>query len=365
MRYRIVPAAAALAVALSLPVLVAQSPAPPVNLRLTLGDAKPPAPSPCIAPKPGGSAHAYFDTLVQRPEHYCNWSLRSQAQLDSLVGDPVATNFSYSPSTDFYADKQDAAKFVLLPGGPSSLPAKQQLHLVFKPSLTSGSILITWDWYWGREFRENRGAVNHYKMFQVMMGGHGWWTLMSTFDWASPTDTKQVGMAADSFRAGTLADGAIQREPWTPSGPGTPDQRNKSGSQYPQLHSVWTRYWIEIKMLQPPSAFTEWSQTYLNGAPLGPNLNDPEGRWHMVSLWMADEKRDARRLLYRVPINYDGNAGWNPWISRFRFELNTSQPANSLTGPLIGYARNMVVLHNYELPAVAESDTFIFRRPGR
>jgi hypothetical protein len=207
--------------------------------------------------------------------------------------------------------------------------------------------------------------VNHYKMFQVQVGGHAWWTLMSGLAWASKTDARQVGMANDQFGSGGLADGVIKRGPWTPAGPGTPDQTNKSGSQHPQHHSVWTRYWIEVKMLQPPSAFTEWSDEYLGGAPLGANPDDPEGRWHMVSLWMADENRAPRRLLYRVPINWNAAQGWEPQLTLFRFEMNTSQPPDSLVGPLIGYGRNTVLLHNYALPAVPETDAFIFQRPRR
>jgi hypothetical protein len=281
------------------------------------------------------------------------------------VTDPVATHFTYDPLNDQYSDKQDAAKFVRMDGGSSSIPGSQQLKFNLKRAITSGTILFTWDWYWGKEFRTNRGGVNFYKMFQMLIDGHGWWTLMSNLQWASEGDSREVGKASDSFRPGQLPEGAIQREPFTPGGLGAPDQRNKSGTQYAQRHSVWSRYWIEIKLLQPPSAFTDWSVAHLAGQPLGPNPADGQGRWHMVSLWMADETRDAQRLLYRVPMNWNAELGWEPAALSFRFEMNTSQAPLSLTGPLIGYARNLVVLHNYNLPNVADTDSFIFKRPVR
>lgn len=369
MNHRIIPVAAAIVVA-SVAILAAQLPSTPANLRVVTGGAEtpppppPPPPTPCVIPASGGPAHAYFDALVRRSEHVCNWALRSQAELNGLVADPVATNFTYNPAADTHPDRQDAAKFVLMPGGSSSISGKQQLRMSI-PALASGSVLLSWDWYWGREFRDNRGAVNHYKMFQAQIGGHSWWTLMSGMAWASDTDERQVGMPNDQFRSGTLADGVLKRGPFTPAGPGTPDQTNNSGSQYPQHHSVWTRYWIEVKMLQPPSAFREWSDEYLGGAPLGANPDDPEGRWHMVSLWMADENRAPRRLIYRAPLNWNAALGWDPRLTLFRFEMNTSQSADSLDGPLVGYARNTVLLHNYALPAVPETDTFIFQRPRR
>lgn len=356
---------ALLAAFLACVTLVAAQPAPPQNLRL--GNApKAVAPPECEVTPSALPAHAYYDALVKRTEHYCNWSLRSQAQLNGLVSDPVATNFTYDPLNDNYADKQDAAKFVRSEGGSSSIPGSQQLKFNFRNAFgPSDTALLTWDWYWGKEFRTNRGAVTAYKMFQMVMDGHGWWTLMSRLAAASDSDTGEVGKASDEFRSGVLADGVVQRSPFYPTGMGAVDSRRSSGGEYGQRHSVWSRYWIEIRFLRPPSEFTEWSSAHLGGRPLGPNPEDPQGRWHMVSLWMADETRNAQRLLYRVPINWNSALNWEPTAITFRFEMNTSQDPLSLIGPLIGYGRNVVLLRNYSLPPVAETDSLIFQRPRR
>jgi hypothetical protein len=354
------------AVITSLALVSAQSPAPPKNLRIDVDvdpPPKPPAPKACELPPLGGARHAYFDSLVRRAEHFCNYSLRSQAQLDALVADPVATFFTYKPDADPYPDKQDAAKMVRPPGASSSVPSTQQLRVPIGRALSSGSVLLTWDWYWGSEFQTNRGGVNHYKMFQIMIDGHGWWTLMANLAWADQS-RGEVAKVSDEFRSGARPDGSLSVSPVTPAGPGTPDQRNKSGSQYYQRPGTWTRYWVEVILAQPPSAFTDWSQAYLGGKTVGANPDDPQGRWHMVSLWSADEDRPARRLLYRVPINWNA-ALWEPHLSMFRFEMNTSQPPLSLEGPLIGYARNLVILHDYKLPAVAENDAYLFQKPIR
>jgi hypothetical protein len=215
MNHRIISVAAAIVVA-SAAILAAQVPSAPRNLRVTTAGAEtpppPPPPPPCVIPAPGGPAHAYFDALVRRPEHVCNWSLRSQAELNSLAADPVATNFTYNPASDTYPDRQDAAKFVLMPGGGSSVPSKQQLRMKIPP-LTSGSVLLSWDWYWGREFRDNRGAVNHYKMFQVQVGGHAWWTLMSGHGVGVRLRRAAGRDAERSLWVRGLADGVIKRGP--------------------------------------------------------------------------------------------------------------------------------------------------------
>jgi hypothetical protein len=197
-------------------------------------------------------------------------------------------------------------------------------------------------------------------MWQAQMDGHGWWTLMANLSKADAAG--EVAKTSDEFRSGPRAEGMVRSEKVSPAGPGTPSQYPHES--YPQYDSRWTRYWIEVKLLQPPSAFKEWSSAYLNGAPLPGNADDPEGRWHMVSLWSADEQRPAQRLLYRVPMNWQAPK-WDPRLSTFRFEMNSSQ-SEGFIGPWIGYGRNVVVLHNYPLPATSnpESDP-IFERPQR
>lgn len=352
----------------SLSIVAAQRGLPaPRNLRI-LGDEPPaPAPPPCALPATGGGPHAYFDSLVRRSEHLCNWSLRSQAQLDAMTADKRSTFFTYDPRNDSYPSAQDAAKFFRPPAenGGASIPGKQRLFM-FLPRLDTGSIILTWDWYWGPEFRYNHGTVWHWKAFHLMIAGHPWWTLMHNLDpsFSSP-DPNEVAKVTDEIGGGLRANGIVTTERVTPSGPGTPPQRPTYREAYAQYHSRWTRYWIEIRLAQSPSAFTDWSDAYLGGAPLGGNAQDAQGRWHMVSLWSADENRDVQRLLYRVPVNWVGAAQQrDPYISRFEFQMNSSK--RGLTGPLIGYARNVVLLHNYKLASAnPEADTFLFQRPRR
>jgi hypothetical protein len=61
-----------------------------------------------------------------------------------------------------------------------------------------------------------------------------------------------------------------------------------------------------------------------------------------------------------------GGTQSNSTVGSFDFEFNTScNPPPCQTGPLIGYGRNVVVLHNYALPTVdPEADADIFQKPS-
>ena len=141
--------------------------------------------------------------------------------------------------------------------------------------------------------------------------------------------------------SGTRPNGMISAERVSPSGPDTPPQRPTYTQASPMYHSRWTRYWIEVRLLQPPSAFTEWSRTYLNGASVNPNPGDAQGRWHMVSLWSADEGRDVHRLLYRVPFNWKGRLR-DERLTSICFDLQMNSSKSGLIGPLVGYVKNVV-----------------------
>ena len=63
----------------------------------------------------------------------------------------------------------------------------------------------------------------------------------------------------------------------------------------PLHHSMWTRYWIEIRMNQPHTAFTTWVNKY---------GSIPAGTYHMVSVWVADEGHDAVRQVFQAPFGH-------------------------------------------------------------
>lgn len=297
--------------------------------------------------------HAYFDGLVALPWHFVSYSLRSQAQLDSLTNLGTSNYFTYDVANDTYAFPQDAAKFYKSAdsaiGAPSdSIPGNQQLKMPI--GINSGTVLITFDFWYGQEFRTNRGTVGNYKIWQVRQDTNRWWTHVNRF--ALATDPTEICKTFDSMDGNNFPvwpAGVTRREPYTPSGAGSVTQRT-----YPIFWNTWTRYWYYIELSVPSTdpRWNDWKSQNVDTAALS-------GTYHMLSLWIGDETRAPSRMVYRVPWNIRAGSD----ISSFDFEFNTSTVPPAQTGPLIGYGRNVVVLHNYQLPTVPETDTTIFALP--
>jgi hypothetical protein len=326
----------------------AQVPAAPTRLRIVEGSSDPvnpadPVPPPSgPAPVPSGD-HSYFNALAARPDVLLTRSFRSQAQLDDAVKQGPSTYFTYQPDVD-------AARYMKVPGDGTlteSIPGNQQVRIPI--GVSSGSVLITWDFWWGQEFKTNRGKVDTYKSFRMSAGTDSkiYWSLNDSMTTAAGSD--DVSMHYEDLGNGAtappgLAPGVIAEKPFHPTGMAAAPLRT-----FPTKFGRWTRYWVEVRMDVPGSQFVEWSQAHLNGAPLA-------GTWDMASLWIADEGRDPQRVIYRVPVSR--TPGY-PLVD-FRFLFNTSTNAPALTGPLVGYARNVVVLRN---PTINEADKVLFQRP--
>ena len=313
--------------------------------------------------------HAYFDALKGRAEVVGAYSLRSQAELDSLVRNRPSEFFRYVWPNDSYARPQDAAKLVkpprnqfntYFPGNPwgnsgdENIPGPQTLRVPI--GVTSGTVLITWDTYWGEEFKTNAGAVDAWKTFFLFAGEN-----------LGGTETHWLGHdvvgIADAGRGevskhhegpvGTAllptAPGVIKRDPYQPTGAGAVPFRS-----FATHFNRWTRYWLEVRMNVPGSHFTDWSAAALSGQPL-------DGVWDMVSLWVADEDRQPVRVLYRVPA---ARRSIDTMISTLRMAWDTSTNNvndGGLNGAVVAYVRNIVVLRN----APVDGTGTVFTDDGR
>jgi hypothetical protein len=304
-----------------------------------------------------GTAHDYFNALTKIREHFASWSLRDQQQLDGLTGPRKSNYFTYSPTSDTYARRQDGAKFYKpvddkIGTESDSIPGNQQLRMPI--GIDRGSVLITWDFWYGPEFRHNVGRVVNYKTFQIRQGdgasrsGGRWWTLLNRFNARLADD--EFARAFDSLnRSGfPLPPGAVDRKPIAPAGAGA-----VGGEAFAVKYGKWTRYWVEIALSVPADdpRWNDWKS-------LSDGTKKLTGTWHMISLWMADESTDPVRILYRVPWRMKASH-----VASFDFEFNTSTKPPAQKGPLVGYGRNVIVLKDYQLPQKPESDTRIFVRP--
>lgn len=268
--------------------------------------------------------HAYFDRLVARPDHLVSYSLRNPAQLSSRDDQGFAHSnkrelmVSYDPSADSYRRKQDAAKIVIPPDGNN---LRNQVRLPLKHG--SQGFLVTWDAWWGEEFDYRTAGIKNYKAFQLESGGRIWTEVRARFQAARRFAGAIALVDVRPYRGSSEHKGA--KVDGVNFGNGSLGGLRAAFGVAP---NTWTRYWVSL-VPRPGSSYWDFS------------------------LWVADEARDAVLLYDKEGIKPNGD-GWE----RFWLEYNTStSKVQEGRGPLVAYARNVVVLR------VTGEPPRIFERP--
>jgi hypothetical protein len=248
------------------------------------------------------------------------------------------------------------------------------------PTATSAdSIILTWDVYYTRDWRtlsENK-EWSQLKAYKPQFGATQFspdsgWTLFTDFRFGQPAASPSNFASWSAFA--TLGGTSVGYNT------NDPDERNLSPTglgayplnTYQEHWGVWTRYWIEIKFKQPGTAFTEWGDVACVGPILPslctevgghllPNPNTADGTYQMVSVWVADEDRNAELVQYRTP-----RAGSQQWVARLDLEFGVSDTGISRSLDLTAYVRNFQTLQNYTLgPNAHQTDGVLFQRPQR
>jgi hypothetical protein len=240
-------------------------------------------------------SHSYFQSLLAHPNLAFAYSLREQAQLDQyVVGPRPSRDITYDPARDNYPFAQDAAKVVVARNASTI----QQVRLPI--SSGPGRTLITWDAWWGTEFRTDRGGMATQKTFQIASPQNNaelYVEIRTRFSQASPP-----GICAIDMRAyGPLGPNVTDAEPVSPQ-----------LATFQVMPNTWTRFWVEVDIR--PDAFDR------------------------VSLWVADTTRPPIQLLDSLEIDSAGS------LTDFWLEYNSSQARSG--GPLVSYVRNLAVLRN-------------------
>lgn len=282
-------------------------PAPPKGLRIVTGDDE-------VFPIPPGS-HGYFDSLVVRSDLLAAYSLRDDEQIYQVTMQKRQPRYiTYDPRRDPDPRRQDAAK-IFIPADKTSVPNQVRMPI---PPVPGDSLLVTWDAWFGKEWRMESQGSGTYKQFQFSSNDRIWTEIRSRFDQARATgalamvDVRSYGQTAAGRLDGpfyrTLGPNVTQSQPLAPQ-----------AAQFGLAPETWTRYWVHFR---------------------------PMGEWYEFSVWVADETRDPVRLfraLQMKPNPNDQSAFWN----KFWLEYNTSLDSSRMPagrGPLVSYARNVVML---------------------
>lgn len=257
------------------------------------------------APGTGEGLHDYFEEQLARPETMYSASLRSKANLQSIlkansVGHPVNIwDYVYGADTD--PEEQDAGKCVMpfsLSGSESQLQwTFGQNGVVPQPNLRDGTLTIVGDIYHTISFRDNLTTRHQHKF----------WKFHS--DSKSRRDTPLMGpkreyftntqlpvcgiMHTSNLGGPPLPEGLIKKEPCTPSGAGAPPT-----ATVPVRLSMWTRDWFHWFLNKPGihACFDDWNALYSPTRPIGTRA-------------IVSAVADGARTI----INYDNATGANPF----------------------------------------------------
>ena len=258
------------------------------NVNVTVSAPPPPPP-----PPPG--SNGYYDMLKGRPDKLYAYTMRSQSQIDQyrLGTVPGSNPPTYDPDAD--------AMKIVVGANKGSIDIKDQVH--FPIDATQGSAyLLTWDTWFGPEFfTEAGGGWQTHKWVQIQVNEPGedrWWEHRMRYQYAS--GLPEVARYDARKYGGTI-------------GNNTDDQPIAPMKTNFMVHaSVWTRHWMLI---------------------------EPNGSNYQVTVWIADENRNAVMVFDHVDVEWPSTN-----LNSFEVEYNSSQ--ERVGGPMTSYMRNLVMLKN-------------------
>jgi hypothetical protein len=301
--------------------------------------------------------HDYYTTWSVVPEVLRAYDLRSQAGLDARMKVSPSLYWTYNYAGDTHALKQDAAKLVkpprrlnttapytaigayLVSKGLSATIGSEGIHtdkqIIVPIGISTGTILITYDIWFGQEYFDNNGTVNAEKaIFTTLATASAPTGEPKNFDVVHiRLRPQQINGALNEV--GRLHDdsddpggvpfwaGLTSRDPYVPT----------INADYPsgafRVHAnKWTRFWDLIELNVAVGDFTEWNTftsttlaaiattTTQGGLPIGTNI--PFDR---RTRWMADEDREAVRVFGPAPFPHHPAY---PYIGRTIFRWDTS-----------------------------------------
>jgi hypothetical protein len=323
--------------------------APPSNLRLVSPLSEP-------APPSDGTAHTYFNSLTARSDHWRSYSLRDQEQL-LRYGPPNYQDINYIWPYDPDPRRQDAAKLVI-PSDGSGVKSEtnrnsiHQVRVPMGPMELGHTYLVTWDAWYGNEWREEISGIPAHKAFQFdgpdRLGGLAkiWWEIHHAYKSVSAYPVASNEVARLSVRHYASKMRQLEDGTWVgvPVGPNV-TSGSTSDTPITPYHQInvkperWVRHWQLIEYGMDPE---NWR-------------SNPPGT--LMSLWVADEDRSPVQVYNRLQVTL-----YPPGVREFWIEFNTSTNEVKARRPdLVAYFRNVVILKDVGFTNVPK----VFQRPLR
>jgi len=332
------------------------------------------APGPAPAAGTSKTAHDYFNALIKRSDCMSAFSLRDNAQLEKYKHSPKATQLvTYDPAGDRDPRKQDAAKLVV-PAGQVSLHSTERLPIGTEDGTAT---LVTWDAWFGSEFRYEKTGIANYKTFQFASPAKRIWFEVRT-KFKDAENERGSGKAARTGKANRRAAAAGEETGAAARGKESGRKRAQKGNAEPPAAAPAPS--TPIKSAHVDLGVVDARAYGAKGTALGPNvqsggsltpkagnftvrsevwtrywvlIEQRANDWDLVSLWVADEDHDPVQIIDRRQLSVNGS------VDAFWLEYNTSSHGGADLGERVGYVRNVVMLRNpKDVPA-------LLQRPAR
>jgi hypothetical protein len=307
------------------------------------------------------------------------YSLRDAAQVKEYAHSARRPQYvTYDPANDPDPRRQDAAK-IAIPAGKVSLPNQVRLPIGTADDTTT---LVTWDAWFGAEFRFEDTRIGTYKTFQFASPANRiWFEVRTKFKQDEARNARRASKVPKARRAAAAATAPGRQDQAAPSTPGAAPSAEKQAPPTPRAKApavtarppVNNSDRVDLGVVDARgygAGGTVLGPNVLRGAPLAPQagsftvkvetwtrywvlIEQRANDWDLMSLWVADEDRDAVQLIDRLQFNVKKS------VESFWLEYNTSSHPQEGLGQRIAYARNVVMLRNVkDVPSV-------FQRPAR
>ena len=315
----------------------------------------------CGAASSKSQSHAYFDSLVSRADCWKAYSLRDNEQIKRYTNSKTKSlRVTYDPANDADPRKQDAAKLVV-PAGKVSLGNTVRLPIDTSDGTTT---LVTWDAWFGKEFRYENTDISNYKTFQFASPKDRiWFEVRTRFKQDGARNARRAGRAArgQARRNNNGAGAGSGKQSVEASTTGVPAPAKTEAAPRPTSTASGGSDSVVIGAVDARgygNKGTTLGPNVVRGAPLSPQagtftvraetwtrywvlIEQRADDWDLMSLWVADENHNAVQIIDRLQFTVKGT------VHAFWLEYNTSDKGKGAAlGERVGYVRNVAMLRN-------------------